>query len=91
MTRYEIVWKVLALPCNEAARLTSESLDRTLPFHDRLAVRLHLLACISCRRYRRQVLFLRQISTRAGERLDVPGVTLPDDVRDRIKRSLKSD
>jgi hypothetical protein len=89
MTRHEIVWKVLTLPCVEAARLTSESLDRTLPFHDRLAVRLHTLACLSCRRYRRQLLSLRRISTRLAERVDAPTATLPDDVRERIKRSLK--
>ena len=91
MTPPEIVWKVLTLPCREAARLTSESLDRPLPAHDRLAVRLHILVCVSCRRYRRQVLALRRISSRLAERVDPTTTTLSDDVREQIKRSLKGD
>ena len=91
MTRHEIVWKVLTLPCREATRLTSESLDRRLPAHDRLAVRLHLFVCLSCRRYRHQMLTIRRISTRLAEAVDPPAATLPADVRERIKRSLDGD
>ena len=89
MTRHEIVWKILTLPCSEATRLTSESLDRALPAHDRLAVRLHTLACLSCRRYRRQVLSLRRMATRLAGQIDSSTRPLPDDVRERIKQSLK--
>jgi hypothetical protein len=89
MARYEIVWRILTLRCVEAARLSSESLDRALPGHDRLAWRLHLLVCVSCRRYRREVITLRKISTRLREPVDPPGTSLPDEVRERIKRSLK--
>jgi hypothetical protein len=91
MTPPQVVWQILTLPCSEAARISSESLDRTLPFHDRLAVRLHTLACASCRRYRRQILSLRKTATRLAERVNPPGPALPDDVRERIKRSLRGD
>lgn len=33
--------------------------DRTLPWHDRLALRLHLLACQACPRFNRQMLSMR--------------------------------
>jgi hypothetical protein len=88
MTRYEIAWKVLTLPCRESARLSSEALDHPLAGHDALAVRLHTLLCTSCRRYRRQIMSLRKVSTRLAERLDPPGPRLPDEVRDRIKRDI---
>jgi Putative zinc-finger len=91
MSRREIVWKILTLPCSEAARLSSESLDRTLPAHDRLAVRLHILACVSCRHYRRQLRALRKATTRLAEAVDPPGSSLPSDVRERIKRTLRGD
>lgn len=89
MSRREIVWKILTLPCSEAARLSSESLDRPLPAHDRLAVRLHTVSCASCRRYRRQLLTLRKAATHLAEMVNPPTSSLPDDVRERIKRSLK--
>ena len=91
MARYEILWRVLSLPCEEASRLSSESLDHDLASADRLAWRLHLLICISCRRYRRDILALRRISTRLAEQTDppVPAMPLPDDARERIKRALK--
>lgn len=91
MTHYEIVWKVLTLPCRESARLSSEALDRPLAWHDALAVRLHTLLCTSCRRYRSQILALRKVSTRLAEQVDPPGPRLPDHVRDRIKRDILSD
>ena len=91
MTRFEIVWNILTLPCSEAARLSSESLDRTIPSHDRLAVRLHTLACRSCRRYRRQLLMIRKITIQAAGQLSTSVPALPDEARERIKRAIKDD
>ncbi len=89
MARYEIVWRILTLRCEEASRLSSESLDRALSGSDRLAWRLHLLVCVSCRRYRREILTLRRISTRFHDPVDSPAATLPEEARERIKRSLR--
>jgi hypothetical protein len=33
-------------------------MDTRLPWHQRLAVRIHLLYCVWCRRYTRQIQFL---------------------------------
>jgi hypothetical protein len=88
MSRREIVWKILTLPCSEAARLSSEALDHPLAVHDRIAVRLHTLACASCRRYRLQLRTLRKATSHLAERLDPPGPPLPDEVRERLKRKL---
>ncbi len=45
--------------CRQATRLISQSMDTKLPWHRRLAMRVHLLYCIWCRRYARQLKFLR--------------------------------
>ncbi len=87
------VWRLLHLPCREASRLTSESLDRDLGTLDRLALRSHLLCCSACRRYRRQIGLLREamrgLAARAEADDELSGPPLPDHVRDRIERALK--
>ncbi len=94
------------LSCKEISHLVSESLDRKLPFHQRLQVRLHLLMCQFCSRFRKQLLFLRDAARHyllAGEETEPPPLYLPPrlggdtegglspDARARIKRSLKPD
>jgi predicted anti-sigma-YlaC factor YlaD len=87
------VWRLLNLPCREASRLSSESLDRDLGAIDRLALRSHLLCCSACRRYRRQIGMLRDAMRGLAARVEtddgLPGPPLPDDVRERIERALK--
>ncbi len=58
---------LLALKCDESTRLLSDALDRDLPPVERWAVRLHAISCRACRRFRRQILFLRKA---LQERLD---------------------
>jgi predicted anti-sigma-YlaC factor YlaD len=93
MTPPGAIWRLLHLPCREASRLSSESLDRDLGTLDGLALRSHLLCCSACRRYRRQIGLLRDalrgLAARAEADDGLPGPSLPDDVRDRIERALK--
>ena len=83
------------LSCKEVSYLVSESLDRRLPFWQRVRVRLHLLMCRFCARFRRQTLFLRAAARHylmAVESTDnVASVGLSPEARERIKRSLKPD
>ncbi len=89
MSRMNAIWRILTLHCAEASRLDSEALDRPLSRVDRLALRLHLIGCGSCRRFGRQVRALRRISARlAGEAGDPAAEPLPEEARERIKRSL---
>lgn len=46
--------------CHEATRVLSEAQDRPLRFTERCALRVHLLYCRGCRRFRRQLDFLRR-------------------------------
>lgn len=56
---------ILRRTCREVTRLVLQAEDgRRLPLADRLALRLHLLACHACPRFLKQVELMR----RAGER-----------------------
>lgn len=81
------------LTCREVARLISESLDEELPFRQRLSMRLHLLMCSLCSRFRRQMLFVRQAVhafAEAAERNELPAhVRLSPAARERIQRALE--
>ena len=48
------------LSCRETTRLVSQGLDRELAFGERLALRVHLLICLGCRRASRQMAFVRR-------------------------------
>ena len=82
------------LSCKEVSHLVSESLDRKLSLWQRIQVRLHLLMCRFCSRFRKQALFLRDAARRyltAVEETETATSTgLSSEARDRIKRSLKT-
>ena len=48
------------LSCRESARLLSQAEDRTLPFGERVALRVHLAICDGCRNVGAQFKFLRR-------------------------------
>ena len=80
----------LFLPsCREAIRLQSEALDRPLPLHSRLGLRLHLLVCAWCRRYGKQIRFLRRAAREHPEQLTTVSPNhLSPEARERIERAL---
>lgn len=51
--------RILRRTCREAAALLVAQEDRALPWADRVALRLHLLACKACPRFERQLLIMR--------------------------------
>jgi predicted anti-sigma-YlaC factor YlaD len=65
--------------CRDTSLLVSRSLDETLPWHESLQVRLHLLMCTACRRFERQMLLLRAACAEVAEgRRLAPGRPEPD-------------
>jgi len=54
------------LSCKQASQLMSQEQDRRLGVAERLALRLHVLICDACSKYRRQMAFLRQACRRFG-------------------------
>jgi hypothetical protein len=78
--------------CDVVSRMISDSLDRPLPLWGRLRIRLHLMFCRFCTRYRRQLMAMRNMfennhqKEEASQATDQPG--LSDSARERIKQSL---
>jgi len=78
--------------CKAVTRMVSESMDRKLPFYQRIGIRMHLLMCKLCSRYRRQLSFLREtIRLQAASSEDIESaIVLPPGARERIKRSIRN-
>ena len=68
--------------------MQSEAMDHTLTGHRRFRLRLHLLVCSWCRRYERQLQFLR-LAARKLTTEEPPSQPLPADARERISRKLR--
>ena len=81
----------LSPSCREAARLQSEALDQSLAWRKKLGLRLHLALCKWCRRYGRQLLFLREA---ARQRDSHDAVLQPQKLKpeaiNRMKNQLRS-
>lgn len=78
--------------CKEVSQRISDSMDRGLPLHQRMFVRIHIMMCKYCQRFRKQVLLLREMSRFAQSLGEAAGtaLTLSDEARDRIKSSLNA-
>jgi hypothetical protein len=78
--------------CKEVSQRISESMDRGLPLNQRMFIRIHTMTCKYCHRFRKQLLFLRQLSRFSLSLGKAAGsaLTLSDEARDRIKSSLKA-
>lgn len=76
--------------CAEAARRISHAHDARLSFPERVGLRLHLAVCRFCRRYLRQVRFLRSVlRDYPGHIDDLEPERLSDDARKKIVSRLK--
>ena len=65
-------------------------MDARLPWYRRLAVRLHLLYCIWCRRYAAQLQFLRRASRQLATQAPVaPAAKLSDDAKQQMAARLQ--
>lgn len=78
------------LTCRDASRLSSEAQDRGLTLTERWGLTLHLAMCSLCRRYARQLAFLRLAAGSLASRVDAER-GLSDDARTRIRRNLRRD
>ena len=47
------------MKCREAAQIISRGMDESLPWTQRIALRLHLLICDACTNFSRQLRLLR--------------------------------
>jgi hypothetical protein len=76
--------------CAETARRLSEAQDRPLSVGARFGVTIHLALCRFCRRYSRQLRFLRQTFVRFRRELgETSDARLSSQARQRIIEQLK--
>ena len=82
----------MMISCREAARLSSEALERPLYLAERVALRFHLMMCAACARYDSQVAFVQELVSLHLARCDEDGplgeAELPPEARERICREL---
>jgi hypothetical protein len=78
--------------CKEVTRMVSESLDRKLPLYQRIGVKIHLLMCKFCSRFKKQLLFLRETIRLHVERGNDTELStkLPPEARERIRKSIQN-
>ena len=78
--------------CKEVSLKVSESLDRKLPLHKRMMIRIHMMMCRYCARFQQQMILIRQIARYAKplESTTEESVKLSEDARARLKQTLKS-
>lgn len=78
------------LSCKDASHLISENQERPLGFRERWSVRLHLWMCLSCRRFERQMRFIRQALRMLGKRVEdeTDSNGFPPEARERIRKAL---
>ena len=82
--------RTISPSCREASRLQSEALDHALSPLQRLGLRLHLVLCKWCRRYGRQLRFLRGAAHEQQDKVaEAESQTLSPDARERLKQSLR--
>lgn len=82
-------FRALAPNCKQAIRLQSDALDQPLSPLKRVGLRVHLLLCTWCRRYGRQIAFLRTVA-KDCDHDPVSEQALSPEARERIKRKLES-
>jgi hypothetical protein len=67
-------------------------MDDRLPFGQRLGLRMHLMMCAVCRRYKRQLLLMRRMfrALPAEDRSRQPLFKLDEDVKLRLRQLVDS-
>lgn len=88
--RLMIAFSKLTPDCPAIAQLASAGLDRRLTVVERIRIRMHFLICRWCRRYTRQLRFMRSAARRmADEGANPSAHALPPEVRARFKERLR--
>ena len=82
----------LSPSCREATRLQSEAMDRPLRLRQRIGLRIHVILCRWCRRYGRQIGFLRSMAHEHEKHEEtLPAQTLRPEAKARMKERLKEE
>ena len=76
--------------CPEVIRILSLGMEKKLPLLLRLKLRIHYLMCSFCKRYMKQLKYIREVSREFPEKIgDVSDASLPADAKERMKAALR--
>lgn len=78
------------LTCKDASHLVSHGQDRALSFRERWGLRIHLMMCVNCRRFERQIALMRRLLRLSNRRDETEAAeqALSAEARERISRAL---
>lgn len=88
-------WLASMFSCKDISRVVSESFERPLSFGERTILRIHLVLCGTCRKFRKLQNKIHSAVKKHGadvpEGADSPDDTpvLPDDSRSRIRIAIQ--
>ena len=85
-------FRTLVPTCRQVSRLQSDALDRRLSLSKRFGLHLHLLLCKWCRRYGKQIRFLRRAAHEHSDELnEAAPCHLSAEARKRLKRNIRNE
>ncbi len=88
--RWILVLAALTPPCRRIVQQASRAHEEPLSGPDRFRLRIHLGICTACRRYLRQLDFLREASARSDENIPAAiRARLAEDAKERLKQRLR--
>ncbi len=80
------------MTCKQASKLISQSLDRPLSWYELIQLRLHLMMCGACNRFKKQLKSLHIGLLKIVSNIENDSaIQLPLDAKTRIAEKLKSD
>ena len=84
--------RTISPSCRDVTRLQSLALDQSLPVAKQVGLRLHLLLCKWCRRYGKQIRFLRRaVREHQDKTVEPVSQSLTPEARAKLKRSLQGE
>ncbi len=75
--------------CKDIIELASRKMDTSLPWYVRIKMQAHLLICLNCRRYARQLQFMHKVLGAFENSSLTKHYQLSDDARQRIARKIQ--
>jgi len=78
--------------CKDVSHLISRSMDQKLPLRIRFGIKLHLMMCNLCSRYKNQLDLIRKaiLKIDADQKNKISTAQLPDHIKKKINDDLKT-
>lgn len=85
----------LTPPCEIISQKISRSLDGEISLRDRIEIRIHTMGCALCKRYRQQLLAMRQMLEKYAQENGAADpeqkTRLSEEARNRIHQAVKQE